>query len=468
MLSEEFSETFQGLLLRHRGRSGLTQRELASRIGVHPRSIQDWEAGVNHPRPGRLSQLIDAFLSVGALTTGHELEEAESLWNAAQREADRMWTPFDRERVTRLLFTAAARPGVASQEKKTATSRHDDWGDAPHIERFIGRASELASLEQWLTRGQCRVALLYGMGGIGKSTVAARFAEDVATSFERIYWRNLVSAPSFLDWVCGAIDFIAGGQQPAPQSEGAALLHLTELLREHRCLLVLDNFDTVLEPNQSEIAYRVTHACFGRLIRVLAEAVHQSCVIITSREIPDDLTLVAGPGVRTLELVGLSISEGQELLRDRQLVGDAQAWTCLVSRLAGNALALKIVGEAIRHLFAGDIAGFVDTVGDVTRFGGLGKLLNSHIERLSGLEHSVVTQLALDQEPLNLAQLATHMDSHVRRAEMIDTVQTLIRRSLILPGERPGTFALPSILLEHARYGLDQPITSSPHHALAA
>ena len=40
MVSEGFSERFQGLLLRHRGRSGLTQRELASRIGVHRRSIQ--------------------------------------------------------------------------------------------------------------------------------------------------------------------------------------------------------------------------------------------------------------------------------------------------------------------------------------------------------------------------------------------------------------------------------------------
>jgi hypothetical protein len=224
----------------------------------------------------------------------------------------------------------------------------------------------------------------------------------------------------------------------------------------------------VLEPNQSEITCRAAHAGFGRLTRVLAEAVHQSCVIITSREIPDDLTLLAGPAARSLELVGFSVLEGQELLLDRQITGDAHAWTSLVSRLAGNGLALKIVGEAIRQLFGGDIAGFLDAVGDVASFGGLGRLLHSHIERLSGLEHKVITQLALDQEPVSLAQLATRMDSHVRRAEIIETVQTLRRRSLVLLGERPGTFALPNVLLEHVRHGLDQPITSSQHQVFVA
>jgi helix-turn-helix protein len=31
------------LLLRHRGRSGLTQCELADRLGIHRRSVQEWE-----------------------------------------------------------------------------------------------------------------------------------------------------------------------------------------------------------------------------------------------------------------------------------------------------------------------------------------------------------------------------------------------------------------------------------------
>ena len=42
------AESFQGLLLRHRGRTRLTQRQLATRAGVSRRSVQDWEAGLNY------------------------------------------------------------------------------------------------------------------------------------------------------------------------------------------------------------------------------------------------------------------------------------------------------------------------------------------------------------------------------------------------------------------------------------
>jgi transcriptional regulator with XRE-family HTH domain len=52
-------EAFRGLLLRHRG---LTQRELAERMGANRRTIQDWEAGVNYPTAELLEALIQALL----------------------------------------------------------------------------------------------------------------------------------------------------------------------------------------------------------------------------------------------------------------------------------------------------------------------------------------------------------------------------------------------------------------------
>src|ERR1700680_4344041 len=88
-------ESFQGLLLRHRGRTGLTQRELAARAGVSKRTLQDWEAGVSYPGVERLQALIAAFLSAGGQAVGREAVEAQELWSAALREAPRLHTPFD-------------------------------------------------------------------------------------------------------------------------------------------------------------------------------------------------------------------------------------------------------------------------------------------------------------------------------------------------------------------------------------
>src|SRR4051794_23586304 len=89
------SEPFRGLLLLHRGRTGLTQRQLASRAGVSARSVQDWESGVNYPSAERLRALIRALLEGDGLTPGHERGDAEALWAAVERAAPRMRPPFD-------------------------------------------------------------------------------------------------------------------------------------------------------------------------------------------------------------------------------------------------------------------------------------------------------------------------------------------------------------------------------------
>ncbi len=95
---EPETESFAGLLLRHRGRTGLTQRDLAERLGTTRRSIQDWESGAYYPSAERLQVLIVVLLESGGLTVGREAIEAHDLWAAALRDAPRMHTPLDEDR----------------------------------------------------------------------------------------------------------------------------------------------------------------------------------------------------------------------------------------------------------------------------------------------------------------------------------------------------------------------------------
>src|SRR5947208_7737004 len=95
MASYETSESLAGLLLRHRGRTGLTQRELAVRVGVSRGSVQDWEAGLNYPDARHLQALIGVFLQASGLTVRGEATEAKALWAVALRQAPRMQAPFD-------------------------------------------------------------------------------------------------------------------------------------------------------------------------------------------------------------------------------------------------------------------------------------------------------------------------------------------------------------------------------------
>src|ERR687885_1341179 len=110
METSQAAEPFRGLVLRHRGRTGLTQRELAVRMGTGRRTVQDWEAGVNYPSAERLQALIQALFEAGGLTVGREIVEARELWAAVLREAPRMHTPLDEVWLAGLLAERSAPP----------------------------------------------------------------------------------------------------------------------------------------------------------------------------------------------------------------------------------------------------------------------------------------------------------------------------------------------------------------------
>jgi transcriptional regulator with XRE-family HTH domain len=279
------AESFRGLVLRHRGRTGLTQRELAARLAVDRTTVQDWETGVKFPTAERLRALIGTLLEAGGLTTGRESAEAHELWAAALREAPRMRTPFDEEWFAPLLAEHAspiprlAEQPVADRASQLGTGKTrsaHDWGEAPDTAGFIGRAEELALLQSWLRSERCRLVAVLGFGGIGKTSLAARSAQDVATDFERVYWRSLRNAPPVSEWLAGAIGFLSDQEVVPPPSESELIATLLHVLRGRRCLLVLDNSETLFEPGQREVRYRAWMDGYGRVLQAVGEASHQS------------------------------------------------------------------------------------------------------------------------------------------------------------------------------------------------
>jgi transcriptional regulator with XRE-family HTH domain len=79
-----------------------------------------------------------------------------------------------------------------------ARYRHD-WGEATDVTVFYGRTEELSRLHQWVLDEHCRLVLLLGLGGIGKTSLATKLAEQVRDRFECIFWRSLYNAPPLKD-----------------------------------------------------------------------------------------------------------------------------------------------------------------------------------------------------------------------------------------------------------------------------
>jgi WD40 repeat protein len=415
---------------------------------------------VRLPNAEGLAGLIKALFEAGGLSPGQEAAEARELWAAAEHEAPRTLSPFDAEWFAGLLAARESRkyePGPDAIQSRAAegwpgiADRAHDWGDAPDTAEFVGRAEELEMLRQWLLTERCRLLVVLGMGGIGKTSLAARLAQTVAPSFERVYWRSLRNAPPVSEWLAGAVSSLSDQMTVPAPSESDLINALLQLLRAKRCLLALDNSETLFEAGHGEARYRPGMEGYGRMLQSVAEASHRSCLMLTSREAPPELAAFGG-GVRSLELHGLGAVEARSLLADKHLNGDARAWVSLVDRYGGNGLALKIVGETIRQVYNGDILTFlrdaVATYGTV--FGGIRRLLDVQAERLSPIERDVLARMAVEREPITVAELSAGIPPAAGQSTVIEAIETLRRRSLIERGKHGATFTLQSLVLEYA------------------
>ena len=117
-----------------------------------------------------------------------------AFWQAAREEAPRLQVPFDPLWFATLATTAQRPPtaagvtvGAGPRACPPGTARSDageDWGESPDVASFHGRAEELATLSDWVLADGCRLVAVLGMGGLGKTTLAARLAHELAPQFE--------------------------------------------------------------------------------------------------------------------------------------------------------------------------------------------------------------------------------------------------------------------------------------------
>jgi tetratricopeptide (TPR) repeat protein/transcriptional regulator with XRE-family HTH domain len=136
MMAARMDSSFATLLRRHRMAAGLTQEELAERALISRRSVSDMERGVPHrPRNDTVALLAEA-LDLSTI-------DGAALAEAARRKAGPSYTLND------------TRPLLSSRTN--------------FVPPFVGRAPELAVIEEHLAGKGPPLLLLGGEPGIGKT-----------------------------------------------------------------------------------------------------------------------------------------------------------------------------------------------------------------------------------------------------------------------------------------------------------
>lgn len=331
------------------------------------------------------------------------------------------------------------------------TMTQEDLREAPHVEQFYGRENELSNLKQWIVNDHCRLVSVLGIGGVGKTALAAAVTEHIKDDFSYVYWHSLQNAPSLQNFLQNCIQFISAQRQTVlPDDVNSQISLLIEQLQKHRCLVVLDNVESVLKEGSRAGQYREGYEEYGKLIQRVGEANHQSCFLLTSREKPKEIVRLEGKTspVRTWQLSGIEQTEAQELLQDKDLSGSDQIWYNLVHLYGGNPLALKLVSGTIQDNFEGDIASFLKQ-GEVI-FGDMQDLLDEQFNRVSEIERGILFWLAIEREAVSLNDLRDDITllSTTLKASLLDALDSLQRRSLI---ETKGKayFTLQPVIMEY-------------------
>jgi WD40 repeat protein len=338
-------------------------------------------------------------------------------------------------------------PPTLPPANQISRNSYQDWGDAPDVFGFVGRDDELATLEHWIITDRCRLVALLGMGGIGKTSLAAMLAKRLQNQFDYVVWRSLRSAPSIDALVTGLIEFLSAQQETEttlPADANQRLLRLIYYLRQQRCLIILDNFETILSN-----ATVTNFASF--VLDQLIDLSHQSCLILTSREKPDTIAWKEGTTlpIRSLHLRGLNSLEGQAIFAPKgSFLATKTEWQTLVQHYAGNPLALKMVAAAIEELFNSDIANFLALLKQGTLvFDDIRDLLNRQFDRLSIEEKEIMYWIAIHREVVSFTELQHDLRLSSSKQKLPGTLKALRHRFLI--EKTPAGFTQQPVVMEY-------------------
>jgi WD40 repeat protein len=306
-----------------------------------------------------------------------------------------------------------------------------NWGEAIDVCHFYGRVSELETLEQWIVGSRCRVVGIFGWGGIGKTALSVKLAQQLESQFECVVWRSLRQAIAPQDLLNEILPILIGSEV-----QESSISLLMQQLRQKRCLLVFDNVESILQAGNQNGCYLAGYEAYGEIFQRVSDENHQSCMVITSREKPNGMSLREGVNlpVGSLQLTGLEITAAQHLLVDKGITAPLIEQYNLINYVDRNPLAIKLVATSIQNLFNGDVRAFLAQGTAV--FGNLWELLDRQFERLSALQQQVMYWLAIDREGVTPARLQAASIPAVTLPILLAALETLRDRSLIETTER--------------------------------
>lgn len=334
-------------------------------------------------------------------------------------------------------------------------------------DRFFGRSEEIAELRRHLIDERARLVILHAMAGCGKSSLAAVFINGFAdpsgkltdlpvayraglgSEFDTIFWWRLTDAPALSELIRELVGQLEG-DYPTALPKDAELLsaRIISAARQRRVLLVLDNLETILDPDDERTVWRAGYENYRIFLRHICEAACGISILVTTREVPSTVYELrrGSPGVEVVQLDGLDTNAFSSVLNSSGEISSSPATMDWVrERYDGSPLAARILQGYIREVYGGSVDDFRQSQPDIVPE--FEDLLNFHFGRLTPMEKEVAYWLAINREPVSIETLEFDLLSVDSRDRLRSTLQHLQAR-IPLESDRRH-FSLQPVLLDY-------------------
>ncbi|MFK0733341.1 MAG: tetratricopeptide repeat protein, partial [Gloeotrichia echinulata HAB0833] len=314
-----------------------------------------------------------------------------------------------------------------------------------------GRKTEIAQIQQWFHDQNTFLIGIEGIGGTGKSMLAAKIYEEIA-GFPKRFWGDVSNGAGFTDL---ARQVLTEFGFRVPEQEMQLVDALVKCLRSGEFLLIIDNLESLLQPNR-----QWGSQFYGDFFNAWVESGGNSKVLVTTRERPDL------KGFAWLPLKGLQVEEGVALLVELGIRGDLRQFVALVD---GHPLLLRLVADLLKEEYPQDpdlkrladlgLGNLQQLLTDPQVVGvhrrenvGMVLVLDASFNRLNELQKALLLNISVYRGAVDSAAAAAVLLGY-SAAEIEGELRNLVKRSLLvekLNGKR--RFEFQPVVLEYVRY----------------
>lgn len=295
-------------------------------------------------------------------------------------------------------------PNKQSQENdidSKSQSAYRDLTFAPKVIKFSNRETELQTLYNWIFNQNILLISVLGVSGIGKSALVRRFIDLNLDGFEVIIWKNLQLTPSLNQVITEILTTV----ETPDILKTSLVCQLLNLLKEKRCLIIIDDVQHIFTPGQFAGQYQAEYKDYQNLFTTIAETEHQSNIILISQEKCAEMQCLDDRlyPVKALELLGLDDLK----ILDNTSLNNQDSWLKLIQLDQGNPTYLKDIASLIQDVYGCAADFLAENILVITQK--MQYCFNDLFNRLSPIEQQIILELSKLDQPSSREELKENL-----------------------------------------------------------